>query len=37
MPPKKVLSEVMHHAEEDYDGNLDVIDWRNVKNTEKPL
>ena len=36
-PPKKVLSEVMHDAPDDYDGEYNDPNWRNVKNTEKPL
>ena len=36
-PEKKVLTEVMHDIPEDYEGEYTNPDWRNVKNTEKPL
>tara|TARA_B100000401_G_C52214344_1_gene442957 strand:+ start:149 stop:274 length:126 start_codon:yes stop_codon:yes gene_type:complete len=36
-PSKKVLSEVMHDDPDDYEGEYTDPNWRNVKNTEKPL
>ena len=36
-PEKKVLTEVMHDIPDDYEGEYTNPDWRNVKNTEKPL
>lgn len=37
VPPKQVLSEVMHDVPDDYEGEYNNPDWRNVKNTKKPL
>ena len=37
VPTRKVISEVMHDTPDDYEGEYDNVDWRNVKNSEKPL
>ena len=37
VPSKQVLTEVMHDVPDDYEGEYANPDWRNVKNTEKPL
>ena len=37
VPPRQVISEVIHDVPEEYNGEYNDPDWRNVKKTEKPL